>query len=89
MIDVWGADLQVQALKSSVLAGNAPIGVSLTAKLNSVIASLAAGATNAACNQLNAFINEVMAQSGKKITTSDAKFLIDQAQQIRAVLACP
>jgi len=88
-VEVWGAVLQVYLLQSSVLTGNAPIGVSLTAKLNSVLASLAAGATTAACNQLNAFINEVMAQSGHKITTSDANFLIDQAQQIRAVLACP
>jgi len=30
-----------------------------------------------------------MAQSGQKITTGDANFLIDQVLQIRAVLACP
>jgi len=40
----------------------------------------------AAINALDAFINEVEAQSGKKITTEDANSLIAQAQAIIEVL---
>jgi len=87
-VDVWGAAMQLEVLQSSVLSGNAGIGASLTAKIQSVLATLAAGVTTAACNGLNAFTNEVLAQSGHKITISDANFLIGQVQQIEAVVPC-
>ena len=40
------------------------------------------GQYNAAINQLNAFINQVEAQRGKKITDEDADALISAAQRI-------
>jgi hypothetical protein len=41
-----------------------------------------------ACSTLTAFINEVSAQSGKTIPSSQAAALIASAQQIRALLGC-
>ncbi|MFW9941593.1 MAG: LamG-like jellyroll fold domain-containing protein [Candidatus Thorarchaeota archaeon] len=55
---------------------------SLWAKLNSALRSLSNGNTNAAINVLNAFINEVEAQQGKKISESDADDLIAKAQDL-------
>ena len=42
----------------------------------------------AACNVLNAFINSVEAQRGKKISESDADQLIDSALEIIFKLSC-
>ena len=58
------------------------VGASLDAKLESVINSLNAGNNNAADNQLGAFINEVNAQDGKKLTVDQASSLIAEAQII-------
>lgn len=55
---------------------------SLTSKLSNVIKSLEKGQSNAAINQLNAFINEVQAQSGKKLTSEQASMLILEATRI-------
>ena len=41
-----------------------------------------------ACSSLNAFINEVKAQSGKKIITTQAASFVAQAQNIEATLGC-
>ncbi|MGC1709419.1 MAG: HYR domain-containing protein, partial [Nitrosotalea sp.] len=55
---------------------------SLDAKLNAAISSLNSGDGNTAKNQLSAFINEVNALAGKKITQDDADKLIAAAQNI-------
>ncbi len=55
---------------------------SLIAKLESAIKSLERGKDNAAVNKLGAFVNEVDAQSGKKINADDACDLITDAQRI-------
>ncbi len=55
---------------------------SLDAKLNAVIDSLNSHQNNTAMNQLKAFINEVNAQTGKKITSSQTSQLITAAQNI-------
>jgi hypothetical protein len=64
---------------------------SLEAKLNAAQASLAKGNTTAACNQINAFINEVQARTGpnKELTSAQANQLIAAANQIKATLGCP
>lgn len=62
---------------------------SLLAKLDAAMAALAAGDTKTACNNLGAFINEVQAQSGKKIPAPDADALIKLAEQIKTGLGCP
>lgn len=55
---------------------------SLTHELTNVIKSLEKGQNNTAINQLNAFINEVKAQRGKKLTNEQADYLITTAQTI-------
>jgi len=67
------------------------ISTSLDAKLDAAIATLADMHTNSistACNQLSAFINDTTAQSGNKLTASQANQLIAAAQSIRATLGC-
>ncbi|MCK5526664.1 MAG: tandem-95 repeat protein, partial [Candidatus Latescibacteria bacterium] len=59
---------------------------SLTSKLNNVIKSLEKGNDRAAINQLGAFINEVEAQRGKKLTEADADALMAAAHQIIEVI---
>jgi hypothetical protein len=59
---------------------------SLVSKLENAIDSLGKGQTKAALNKLEAFINEVEAQRGKKIPQSDADALIAAAQYIIAVI---
>ncbi|MFC1989937.1 hypothetical protein ACFLVW_05195 [Chloroflexota bacterium] len=49
---------------------------SLISKLENALKSLEKGNDGAAINQLNAFINEVEAQSGKNITEDDADSII-------------
>ena len=57
-------------------------GNALTVKLNNAISSLNAGKVNTAVNQLNAFINQVLAfLSAGKLTTAQAQPLIDGANQ--------
>ena len=62
------------------------ISSSLISKLDSISAKLEKGNKTAVINQLNAFINEVSAQSGKKINKEIADTLIQKAQFIISVL---
>lgn len=55
---------------------------SLTAKLENAQKSIEKGNYQAAINQLEAFINEVEAQRGKKLTDEQADHLISEAQKI-------
>lgn len=61
-------------------------GNSLIAKLDNIEAKLDRENTEAAINQLNAFINEVVAQKGKSIETATADQLIHNAQLIISML---
>ena len=54
----------------------------LVAKLNAAKGSLESGREDTAVNQLTAFINEVEAQRGKKISSTDADALIAEASRI-------
>lgn len=62
------------------------VGDALIAKLEAAAASLEAGTTAAAINQLNAFQNQVEAQAGKKITTADAELLQQAVDDLIAAL---
>jgi hypothetical protein len=55
---------------------------SLKAKLEAALASLSRGNENSARGQLNAFINHVEAQRGKKISDSAADALIEGAEDV-------
>ena len=71
-------------LVSEVEALDLPHGTenSLVSKLQAAIDSLDRGQENAAANQLSAFINQVEAQRGKKISDAEADALIAAAQAI-------
>jgi hypothetical protein len=57
--------------------------------LQNVLSSLNRGNTVAACNQLGAFLNQVRAQAGKSLTTSEANSLTITAFAAKAALGCP
>jgi hypothetical protein len=64
---------------------------SFDVKLRGVQEALAAanaGDVTTACNKLDAFLNEVAAQSGKALTASEAGQLAAAATEIKAVLGC-
>ena len=56
--------------------------VSLTSKVESALNSIDKEKDNVAVNQLNAFINELNAQRGKKVSEAAADLLINYAQNI-------
>jgi hypothetical protein len=60
---------------------------SLLSKLNRIIKLLERGQNNVAINQLNAFINEVEALRGKKLTNEQADYLIGEAEKIIYVIS--
>jgi len=86
-VTVQGAVQQVSDLLTVVSTGAGP-GSSLAAKVQAALNGLQNGNTALACSTLQAFINEVQAQSGKKLTTAQANALIAAATRIRAVAGC-
>jgi HYR domain len=92
-ITVLGSAAQLNSLIALTQSMDLQNGIStsLDAKLSAAIATLADMRTNSvstACSQLAAFVNDTTAQSGNKLTVSQANQLISAAQQIRATLAC-
>jgi probable HAF family extracellular repeat protein len=81
---------RIQGLIDLVISFDLPKGPenSLVTKLEHALASLEGGDSQTACSQLGAFINEVRAQSGNKLTTEQADELIADATAIRALLGC-
>ncbi len=92
-IVVQAAPTQISNLVATIISFNLANGItkSLVAKLNSALAALTQAEREgsvAACNMLGAFVNEVQAQSGKQVTTAEAKQLIASANRIRAAMGC-
>ena len=85
-IHVKGATEQLTDLYAAV-AGVGP-GKCLANKVTQAQTYLGANDLADACSTLTAFINEVRAQSGKTIPSSQATTLVASAQQIKAVTAC-
>jgi hypothetical protein len=85
-----GAREQIRALINSVsqLPVHKSVKNSLTASLNDALAAVEANNTAAACSAIADFIRKVTSQSGKKISTSDAAALIQQATAISGELGC-
>jgi hypothetical protein len=75
-------------LLAVVDAGPLGPGSSLHALLANALAELDAGRTMVACQQLQAFVNEVRAQAGRSLTVEQANELIGDAQSIRSLLGC-
>lgn len=77
---IAGLTVQIQSF-------NLPFGTenSFLAKLQ---AATAAGPGSAACSDFNDFIAEVRAQSGKKLTVTQANQLISTATQVEVAQGC-
>lgn len=93
-VTVTAAADQINNLIGTVETFNLKQGIanSLDSKLQNVLDALNAaqgGSVGSTCNQLNAFINETQAQSGKSLTVDQANQLITSASQIKAVIGCP
>ena len=69
------------------VTGEGP-GGSLADKIAIVQAYVEAGDTQSACEMLNAFTNQVSAQSGKQLTAEQAEQLLSDASQIADQLGC-
>ena len=61
---------------------------SLDSKLQLALSALNAGNTSLACIYLQDAINYAMAQSGKKLTVSQANTIISAVSAIRSQLGC-
>lgn len=85
-ITVEGLDALLQDLLD--LTTGLPPGKSLPAKIRAAQASVAAGRIADACSQLQSFLNEVRAQSGKHLTAAQAEDLTARANRIRELLGC-
>ena len=89
-VHVKGAAEQVQdliLLVSSFHLGQGPEN-SLISQLRAALAALSAVHGGDACHPLEAFIHHASAQSGKKLTVSQAGMLIRAATRIQTVLHC-
>jgi len=62
---------------------------SLVAKLNDLITAFNTGDVATACADMTALSNEVNAQSGKKLTITEANDLLAVGAEIQVLLACP
>ncbi len=79
-------DVEAQ-LESGTLTQNQADG--LTIKLNEIVAKLEAGNKKSACNQLNAFINQVQAfVNAGTLSPEEGQALIDKAESIENKAGC-
>jgi hypothetical protein len=87
---VLSAAQAIADLQGLVTALDLPQGLTtaLNSKLDEALAALAADDTAGACDSLQAFLNQVSAQNGKKLPGDQAQQLTDAANQIRATLGC-
>ena len=81
---------QINDLIALVHNFNLPDGIenSLTTKLRDALAAIDVSDNATACDSLTAFISEVQAQSGKKLTAQQSAQLINSANQIKTSLGC-
>lgn len=61
----------------------------ITTKLDNAVAAGEASDTALVGDSITAFINEYLAQSGKKLTPEQSTELINLANQIKSILGCP
>ena len=91
-VTVKGASTQVtdqETLVRGMTGISAGTKASLTDKLGGIGESVESGEIKAACNQLDAYINQIKALQGKKqIAKGDATQLIGNANRIKSVLGC-
>ena len=84
-------EVLIEDVEALVEAGvlNRGQGNSLIRKLDAILAKLARGRINAACNQLEAFIGQVNSLIGEGVLPAgDGQPLIDTASNVRDALGC-
>ena len=81
---------QITALVTTINSFNLNGGTanSLTSKLDNAAKSLGKNNTNAACGQVDAFVNQVNALSGNQLTAAQAAELLASANQLKASIGC-
>lgn len=89
LVQVRGPAEQAQTLLDEIQASDMPSGTksSLTAKLDAVRDAATRGNTTAACNGLQSFRREVVAQT-PRIGAATASHLLEQADALAAALGC-
>jgi len=87
-IRVKGAAEQIRDLTVLIRSIHLAYGmeISLNSKLRSALEALSVGNKATACDSLQSFINHASAQSGRKLTESQASSLIAAARQIKMVI---
>ena len=82
----------IQAIEDLIVetgnAGSAANVHSMVTKLEGAVAALGRGETDAACGKIGAFMNEVEAQRGKKLTPEEADALLAAARAARTTAGC-
>jgi hypothetical protein len=81
-------DAQQQLSALAVAVTGVGSGTSLADKVKLIQSYVAANKTADACSALNAFLNQVKAQTGKKLTAADALSFTTQANAIKTTLGC-
>ena len=80
------ATVQLTYLLTAVT--NVGAGTSLADKVKQIKQDVAANDTTGACQGLSAFIAQVNAQTGKKLSTAQAASLTTEARSIKTILDC-
>jgi HYR domain-containing protein len=84
-VTVLGPRQILSTLVTAVVSDGFQQGVGL---LQNAIASVNRGNTAAACGQAAAFVNQVIAQTGNKLTIDQANRLLQLARDLEAALGC-
>jgi putative Ig domain-containing protein/Kelch motif protein len=89
--DVGGAVSDLEPLVNLINGFNLPRGIaaSLIAKVRAARSAAQRGSIDAACGTMEAFLNEVGALVGKKVTTDQARQMTNSANEIKRLLVCP
>jgi FIMAH domain-containing protein len=90
LISLSEVEQALDDLRERVASYGLPRGTarSLDAKLEAALAAWQAGQSAAACGALSAFLNEVQAQAGNKLSEAQAQQLTAAASDIRAQIGC-
>jgi hypothetical protein len=80
----------IEGLQATVSGLGLPKGstTALNSSLRDALGALALGDTASACDSLQAFLNKVRAQAGKKLTPAQAEQLTTAVNEIRTQLGC-
>jgi len=90
LLTPWNASNAIEELIDIIEGMGLHHGIenSLVVKLEHALSDVLAGDDAGACDHLSSFVNQVEAQSGKKISIAEAEELLDRAASIQSLLGC-